>query len=95
MTYDTIEFNPDNGKFYYDRDSVHVYAMNIESCPSSLGCEYYLYKSSQKGAPESWQKPQVFKTSKQISVHPSTSGELYILGKDSIYVVSFPKIRPV
>lgn len=86
LTYDVLEFYTADRELYYDSDSIHIYAMNTENCSSSLGCEYYLYNSSQKGAPESWQKLQVFKTNKQISVHPGSSGELYLWGKDSIYV---------
>lgn len=86
FTYDTVEVYPNNEEIYYDSDGVHVYAMNTENCSSNTGCEYYLYKSSQKGAKGSWDKPQIFTTPNNISVHPSVSGKLYIWGKDSIYV---------
>jgi hypothetical protein len=86
FTYDTVEIYPNNEEIYYDSDGVHVYAMNTENCSSNTGCEYYLYRSSQKGAKGSWDKPKKFTKPKNISVNPSVSGELYIWGKDSIYV---------
>lgn len=85
LTFEILEINPSNRVIYYDSDSVHVYAISTENCSSGSNC-HYLSKSSQMGAQGSWHKPQFFGTNKQISVHPSISGKLYIWGRDSIYV---------
>ena len=88
LSYDTVEVYPNNEEIFYDSDGEHVYAMNYFVTNNCMPeeCAHSFYNSSLKGESGSWEKKKTFIGEKQIYAHRKNSGELYIWGKDSIYV---------
>jgi len=89
LTNEKIEIYPNDEELFFDHDSVHVYAMNYfisdDNCTPDK-CDHSFYSSSIKGESGSWKKKKTFFGEKQMYAHPENSGELYIWGKDTIYI---------
>lgn len=76
----------------FDADSNHVYLIDTMGVPDSdINCSidpclYGFYRSSERGAPESWELKKIFNTQVEIEVNRFEKGEMYVWDSDTIFV---------